>query len=166
VFGIGLSRTGTTSLTKALNAVGIPAVHFPWSHADVLAHQAATDTPIAAGFVYLDAMYPGSKFVLTVRNDVEAWLDSCEWLWKTHLRSQKLFHHRIHRALYDTVDFDRDKFRTAYHRHVAEVMRYFAGREGDLLIMDIPSGDGWSKLCPFLGVPEPGIEFPHVNQKS
>lgn len=166
VFGIGLSRTGTTSLTTALNLLDFPAVHFPRSHELITTHRAAADTPIAAGFMYLDAMYPGSKFILTVRNNMEEWLDSCEWLWKTHLQNQSLLQRRIHTALYDTVNFDREKFRAACLWHRAEVTRYFKGRESDLLVMDIVAGDGWSKLCPFLGVPVPEAGFPHVNQKS
>ena len=165
VFGIGLSRTGTTSLTNALNALKISSAHCPWTHDDVAAHQSATDTSIAIGMAYLDAMYPRSKFILTVRSDIEAWLNSCEWLWKTHLRHQHPFHQKIHKALYDTVDFDREKFRAAYERHTAEVMRVFKGREYDLLIMDIAAGDGWEKLCPFLGLPVPEQKFPHANQK-
>ena len=31
-----------------------------------------------------------------------------------------------------------------------------------LLVMDIPAGDGWEKLCPFLGVPIPDAPFPHA----
>ena len=165
VFGIGLSRTGTTSLTEALKLLGIRTTHFPRSHKDLIAHGGATDTPVAVGFAYLDIMYPGSKFILTVRSDVEAWLDSCEWLWRTYLQDQNEFYQKIHRALYDSVGFDREKFRTAYFHHLVEVQRYFAGRHGDLLILDATWGEGWTKLCPFLGLPEPPLPYPHTNQK-
>ena len=32
-----------------------------------------------------------------------------------------------------------------------------------LLVMDIIAGDGWDKLCPFLGKPVPEAAFPHRN---
>jgi len=39
----------------------------------------------------------------------------------------------------------------------------FAGlqqRPDDLLVMDIPAGDGWEQLCAFLALPEPDAPFP------
>ena len=30
--------------------------------------------------------------------------------------------------------------------------------------MDLAAGDGWSKLCPFLGKPVPDAPFPHLNR--
>lgn len=33
-----------------------------------------------------------------------------------------------------------------------------------LLVMDIASGDGWDKLCPFLGVAKPAGPFPHKHR--
>lgn len=43
---------------------------------------------------------------------------------------------------------------------------YFAGRPEDLLIMDICAGDGWEKLCPFLGFEIPETPFPHLNTRA
>ena len=36
----------------------------------------------------------------------------------------------------------------------------------DLLIIDLPNDDGWSRLCPFLGHPTPNEPFPHANKAS
>jgi hypothetical protein len=69
------------------------------------------------------------------------------------------FHQKLHRALYGG-DFERERFREAYFRHVDQVTRYFKGRDGDLLVLDISEGEGWEKLCPFLGKPNPGVAFP------
>ena len=49
VFGIGLSRTGTTSLTLALKALGYQAAHFPSdddTRREVTAHVLAGGGPI------------------------------------------------------------------------------------------------------------------------
>ena len=99
VFGIGLSRTGTTSLTHALTILGYRTNHFP--HDDdfrrevtdyleqdadrlelsVLRHyDALTDLPICCIYQGLDCAYPGSRFILTSR-DKETWLESAKRLW-------------------------------------------------------------------------------------
>src|SRR5438105_11325665 len=84
IFGIGLSKTGTTSLANALQILGYKtkdnmgvvnyATHDLSSvHLEVVeAYDALTDTPIPSFYRELDARYPGSRFILTVR-------DSDEW---------------------------------------------------------------------------------------
>ena len=61
VWGIGLTRTGTTSLNRALQILGYAAVHYPTIY--TLLHEpleAATDEPVAVTYKYLD--YPLSRF--------------------------------------------------------------------------------------------------------
>ena len=58
--------------------------------------------------------------------------------------------------------YDEIMFRAAYVKHNAEVIEYFKGRD-NFIIMDVCAGDTWDKLCPFLGVPQPKMEFPHGN---
>ena len=53
-----------------------------------------------------------------------------------------------------------------YERHNREVQEYFAKRPDDLLIIDLPNDDGWSRLCPFLGHDIPNEPFPHANKAS
>ena len=43
------------------------------------------------------------------------------------------------------------------------VRAYFAGRPDDLLVLDVVGGEGWEKLCPFLGLEPPAEAFPHFN---
>lgn len=76
VWGIGLTRTGTKSLTKALELLGYRAVHYPTL--STLLHEpieAATDEPVAVSYKYLDFLYPSSKFILTER-DEDDWIRS------------------------------------------------------------------------------------------
>ena len=94
IFGIGLSKTGTTSLYAALDQLGYRSATFRhmresgldrWFEGDFsedyLANwDAVTDNPISAFYPQLDEQYPGSKFVLTVR-DPEAWLTSTRKQW-------------------------------------------------------------------------------------
>ena len=35
-----------------------------------------------------------------------------------------------------------------------------------LLVLDLSKGEGWGPLCAFLGLPEPAVPFPHVNDTA
>lgn len=187
IFGIGLTRTGTTSLTEALSLLGYRTVHFPndqvtqseffhffaspaeFIHLSILnGHDAITDTPVCCLYKPLDKSYPGSKFILTIR-EKQAWLDSCTRYYKEVLEYWMTdFDHPdnkyvrfINDTLYGPQNYDPAKLYDAYH---AEVFEYFRDRPQDLLVLDICSGEGWNKLAPFLGHPIPSISFPWENQ--
>jgi hypothetical protein len=170
IFGVGLSRTGTTSLTKALRMLGYRTVHFPTSDEQIARHDAATDASVAYRFEELDRAYPGSKFILTVR-DEEAWLRSYEQFRDQQTRIGRNWPmmrvaRAVRLAVYGTEEFDRERWREGYRRHNQRVREYFADRPGDLLVMDITRGEGWEKLCPFLGKPAPGAPFPFTNKSK
>lgn len=87
VFGVGLSKTATTSLTFALEILGFCTKHYPslryyphWLRGikkHVLEEdQAFSDITIIPFYKELDRKYPGSKFILTAR-DLDDWLESC-----------------------------------------------------------------------------------------
>jgi hypothetical protein len=58
---------------------------------------------------------------------------------------------------------DPDRLSYVYDTHRANVISYFKDRPGDLLVMDVCGGEGWEKLCPFLGLAIPNVPFPHVR---
>lgn len=184
VFGIGLSRTGTTSLTDALNLLGVRTMHYP--HDDqtfaelargnyrlsVLSeYQGVTDTPVAPFYAQLDRAWPGSKFILTVRAKTQ-WLQSAEAHWSLLKQHGKMaddqrfqaFADFISACVYGTIYFSAERFSYVYDVHVQNVRAYFADRPEDLLVLDITSGEGWGKLCAFLGLPVPDQDFPYVNR--
>ena len=80
VFGIGLSRTGTSSLSAALRSLGYEVVHHPRVLSQFLSGDylvpsyvpgtGFTDAPIAFAFPHLLRAYPQARFVYTYR-DVE-----------------------------------------------------------------------------------------------
>ena len=184
IFGIGLSKTGTTSLTRALQILGHKTNHFPFSALQFRSGQldldlgricqwdACTDSPVALFYQRLEERFPKGKFILTQR-DLNAWLDSCQnnHVWPgNYIRNKAirlLPHVRkilcLHRNVFGTEHFQRDKFRQAYERHHDSVVDYFNSKNRDLLVMDICSGDGWEPLCDFLGTPVPDIPFPCEN---
>ncbi len=169
IFGIGLSKTGTTSLCEALRILGYSAIDFPVGLRDVEKHDAATDTPVADQFEWLDRRYHGSKFIYTVRQR-DDWLRSCRTYWARRIdrgRETRQEVVALYERLYGSVDFDANLFKYAYGRHETRVLSYFANRPDDLLIIDICSGKvDWQPLCAFLGKERPDCEFPHMNKKK
>lgn len=181
VFGIGLSRTGTTSLGAALRTLGVRTLHYPHdhrTHAELAAGQyrlsvlaecdAVVDITVAPFYAQLDAAFPGSRFILTVR-EKQAWLASLERHWRAMEEVMqrdaqfKAFTEFICACAYGTLAFSAERMSFVYDQHVRNISEYFADRGNDLLVMDICAGDGWDQLCPFLDRPTPPHPFPHRN---
>jgi hypothetical protein len=116
-------------------------------------------------FKYLDYIFPGSKFVLTTR-PVEDWLRSMAHAHETNPRPIDGEHERIARrmAIYEDVGYDGPTLAASFYRHHAEIRRYFAHRPHDLLELDATAGQGWERLCPFIGTPAPARPYPKLNQ--
>lgn len=132
-------------------------------------YEALCDLPIPLLYRKLDAAYPGSKFILTVRHP-ERWLDSLRRhfdadhnQWRQAWDNDP-FTHRVHEILYGRKDFDASTFLSRYQRHNREVQEYFEDRPGDLLVMNVDRGDNYRELCSFLSRKLPGFPFPHENQ--
>src|ERR1700730_11424481 len=154
IFGIGLSKTGTTSVANALQVLGyktkdnmgvVKYVTGDLSSVDlhvVDANDALTDTPIPSFYRELDTKYPGSKFILTVR-DAEGWLKSCKKQFTQRFAERQTdAHKRLFLDLYDTDVFDEQGFARGYERFVNGAREYFKDRQGDFLIIDIAAGEG------------------------
>jgi len=168
IFGIGLPRTGTTSLTEALKALGFSTKQNP---KELKQRQFdgnfdfGSDWDALTNFgehIYpqIDNRYPNSKFILTVRSK-ETWLKSIEFI--TPARRHKQIENESLIEVFGGYKFNREKFSYVYDLHYKNVMEYFRGREKDLLVVDFEAGDGWSKLCPFLNKDIPDSRFPHKN---
>ncbi|XP_078346053.1 uncharacterized protein LOC144631489 [Oculina patagonica] len=97
----GLMKTGTSTLTKALEVLGYTVYHYASKHFDLQIWQdsfetghlpdfkevfkvvdAVTDHPQAFWFEEISNAFPEAKIILTVRDSEEAWLKSCQ----EHLR--------------------------------------------------------------------------------
>ncbi len=180
IFCIGLNKTGTNSLHAAFLALGIPSVHWQCAEGnikDIIEANHASGRPLLDGlehyvaisdwtkphtaklFRVLDEQYPGSRFILNTR-DIESWLDSRE---KHVRRLPDLEHLRAEHPDSSWYRIDRAAWRRDYEAHHAAVEAHFADRPDDLLVMNVGAGDGWEKLCPFLGLPEPARPFPVKN---
>ena len=171
---VGWHKTGTSTIGEALHKLGYDVVGARLDTAedllngdkqkviDLAAHfDALQDVPWAALYKELDQAFPGSKFILTLRDD-ESWLKSAYKHFGRSGVDRPMF-----RWLYGvgTIRGNKELFLERYKRHNREVMAYFKERPDDLLIMSFENGDGWDKLCPFIGHPIPLVKtFPHRNQ--
>lgn len=191
IFCIGLSRTGTKSLSKALAILGYDIIHYPADEdtyeelafgnyqLSILDHyDGVSDITASAFFRELDEQYPEAKFILTIR-DREEWLDGMEKHWYSRIPFEeneeadptRAIHMKMRRflraSMYGTYVFNRRRLGNVYDRHIAEVREYFSGEKSDrFLEMNFFQGDGWDELCGFLGVPVPDEEFVHVRKKK
>lgn len=169
IFGIGLMKTGTTSLAAALEILGFKAFHdvnlyeriarstgevFPREILET--HDAFCDWPFPSFYKELDQRYPKSKFILTTRA-LDSWLRSFE----AHVRRNRL----NPRYSGNLRFFHRDAQVYLWQTHHKNVMDYFK-RSENFLVMDMAKGEGWKKLCLFLGTTVPDRPFPHENQSD
>lgn len=181
IFCIGLNKTGTRSLHEALEILGFSGVH--WGGPDPRAAlergpqiREAVERALEEGrplledlddadaysdilalstnFDLLDRQYPGSKFILTVR-DVEDWLDSR----RRHVEVNIARHERGEYSGTFLV-VEPEAWASEKAEHEARVAAHFADRPNDLLVLDIAGNDGWELLCRFLGKPVPDVPFP------
>lgn len=170
IFGIGLPRTGTTSLYMALNELGIHTVHFPFSlyetdHLSVLdQYQGFVDTPIPMLYQKLDKMCPNAGFVLTTR-PVDGWLKSMDWLLKEgrYIWQWKSSYDQFNQEFFGSSDFDLELYQSRYHTFHQEVFNHFKDRN-NLLILDLKIGYGYRELCQFLDIPILSKEYPKGNE--
>jgi hypothetical protein len=188
IFGLGLSRTGTRSLTSALHILGFNVTHYPIDRRtfdqlaaadyklDILeVFDGLTDITAAPFYAQLDHEYPGSKFILTTR-ETQSWLRSCARHWagrpafgpeETDAQQAHMLIRRLLRsATYGCYDYNAERFAWVYEQHVRNVRAYFADRPDDLLELDVTSGAGWGPLCEFLGCAVPQQPFPHKGASS
>ncbi len=175
-------KTGTTTLGVALERLGFRPHHWFWSQFERLAPYFDLDTkkfePMADEireraerfdafadapwlFLYreLDAWYPGSLFVLTVRTSTEQLVDAQLAQWDRLGIMEKWIEQ-------EGAPPPREWFERRYEEHNRNVRAYFRDRPEDLLeICWETERDPWSRLCSFVGVDDvPDEPFPHANK--
>jgi len=191
VIGAGLGRTGTLSLKRALEELGLGPCHhmeevmahpdqIPIWHAagrgdtvdwgELLAgYRSSVDWPSAQFWAELADRFPAAKIVLTVR-DTDRWYESFSKTILTLLDAPDAPNPTIGAILAMTQE--------------VIVRRAFDGRLDDpdhikasfdrhnatvkaalppdrLLVFEV--AQGWEPLCAFLGVPVPAAPFPRLN---
>ena len=173
IFGIGFPKTGTSSLASALRRLGYKTIHGDgrgsWPGADegvsliraidggnfrlptLNLFEAFVDNPYFVIWRQLDDMFPRAKFILTIREE-ETWIESCVRYYRgRQVRPMRAWLFGEH-ADPSASEAARQTWLDAYRGHNEAVRHRFANNSGDrFLLMNITNGDGWEKLCSFLG---------------
>ena len=179
IFEIGVMKTGTSSLGAAYRRLGYKTMKWhpvaydkfiESGHTDykclfniIDLYDAFEDGPWHdCDFRKLDEHYPNSKFIILERDD-QSWIRSMELHNSpaydiNKIPKKYLYDEWVHDRL-NTIDrklkWKKEKYNT--------IKDYFKDRQDDLLIMNICSGEGWEKLCPFLNKKIPSVPFPKLN---
>ena len=212
LFVIGANRTGIKSLKHILSSFGF---RFPGErhqiasifnqiqlgkHLQVQSYMANFDAfqdqPFSSGINYavVDALFPNSKFILTVR-DPEKWFESLVRDRKTTFKEINketinidalenhgflfkgfLKEHLVEDIL-DVSDYthyanwsllhDKDHYIKSYNQRNKDIIKYFRKRPDDLLILDITQEQTSWPLNHFLNIPtEFTFKIPHLNQSQ
>ncbi|MEM8907768.1 MAG: sulfotransferase family protein [Bacteroidota bacterium] len=175
VFGIGLHKTGTTTLGSCLRILGYtPHVshHLEalkhWKANDweqlwpiIDAHRSFEDWPWPLLYPQLYERYPNSKFILTLRSNRQVWYQSLA------KHAQRTGPTEFRQLIYGYAMPEDNKAHHLqfYDHHLREVQAFFEKKAPDkLLVVCWERGDAWPVLCDFLGKEVPDLAFPHLNQ--
>jgi len=166
-------KSGTISLTDAFAILGFKSVHYIYREkrlCDIFKDNKKHGIKLLYGleeygffsdfsgerfYKELDKQYPGSKFIVTVR-DLDSWLISMERHVKRNQQNPDYE--------YDFLKIEKDEWTEQREQQLVEFKEYFKDRPEDFLIINIVEGEGWEKLCPFVGKPTPNEVFPHKNK--
>ena len=178
VVGIGLPKTGTTSLGYCFRRLGFKhrtydmdlALKVKRNQVDEALREAERfeafeDWPWFAIYREWDQRFPNSKFILTLRKDTATYVASL----KGHHEREGIRNKEFVKPPYwdevfgmEPANWDYEKSALRYERHNQEVLEYFGDRVGqDLLVVSWEKGDGWAELSRFLNKRAPDEPFPH-----
>jgi hypothetical protein len=166
IFGIGLERTGTVTLANMMTRLGYRSYHMPRTSVEIEQHEFVNDITVACRFEDLDKLYPGSKFILTTR-DEESWLDSCARHYDgLDSRSvQDFTGMAAAKIIYGTHVFSPELWALGRKRHHEFIRAYFLNRPDDLLVLDVRT-DRLGKLLNFLPFSHDNIGEPWPDPDS
>jgi hypothetical protein len=139
-------------------------------------YTAAVDTPTWIWWKELMEKYPDAKVILTMR-DPDSWYKSMQ---RILLQRQAMLKNTVPNEFYqkriDMTDVilkksellnpetfvDEEYTKALYLKHYQEVMEKVP--EEKLLVMEL--GEGWDRLCKFLGKEVPEVPYPNLNTKD
>lgn len=201
VFCIGANKTGTTSVMMVFKSLGLRVGN--QARAELLIHdwakqdyrriirycrwaEAFQDVPFSypGTFQAMDAAFPGSRFILTVRTNADEWYES---LVRFHTRivgkgrtptadDLRQFKYRYPGYLWDAARlrygadestlYNRELYTRCYEEHNRMAKEYFKDRPADLLALNVAEPDAMERLVTFLGYPYTGQKMPHMNSSK
>lgn len=198
IFCIGRNKTGTTSLAAEFKELGFPVGHQRTAEKLIdyyiakdfqpiidycRSAQVFQDAPFSwpDTYRYLDAAYPGSLFILSIRDNAEQWYRSLTKFHSKlfgkgniptaqHLREAQYIHQgfmwKANRAVFNTPEHDpynKEMLLEHYDTYNREVVDYFKDRN-NLLVLNLQDRDAYGKFCKFIGIPQQKETFPWKNK--
>lgn len=170
VFCVGLQKTGTTSLQYALSKLGYRVggvfnvddldqpIQMYERALSLLPHfDAFADNPWGVYFRELDEVEPGAKFILTSREPEKWYTSVCKHFGESGSKRREWIYGAA------SPIGNKQIYTEKLVSHQESVRNYFANRPNDFIEFDVASGDGWEKLCVFLGKKVPAEPFPRLN---
>lgn len=173
VFGIGLNKTGTTTLGACLKQMGYKhqshseayaRMHYDGRISELMAvarkYDSFEDWPWPLMFKELSEEFPEAKFVLTKRTSADAWLKSLT----THsykLPPDENYHELVYGYKYPLGH--KNYHLNFYNQHNAAVTKHFEDQPDRLLEIDWSIEHDWSRLCSFLGTATIEGALPHMG---
>ena len=132
-----------------------------------------SDVPFPAIYRELDVSFPGSKFILTVRDPDSWWLSILNHMnrigrlggtfdYFESLQYNQFSPRQTHFELKQ-----RSMFLRKFRQHNEEVLRYFGKRPDDLLTINfqnLKADDFWQQVCSFVGRLPISASLPWVNR--
>jgi hypothetical protein len=189
IVGAGLGRTGTKSMQTALNMLGFGPCHHMievFAHPESMQlwidaaggrpdwdkifenYRSMVDYPGAAHWRALADYYPNAKVLLTVR-DPDQWFESTQATIFGPQTGATNIREGLPGAFFESILgpirehlADRTFMTDYFRRHLAEVKATIAPER--LLVYEV--GEGWDRLCAFLGVPVPETSYPSENSRE
>lgn len=182
VFVIGFHKTGLTSLGAALNLLGYTVCHRAKPVREALGQErmiqllqeknyapifsiaqsfnAFHDNPWFWLYQQLDEEFPGSKFILSTREEND-WLRSAgSYFGDSSSDFRQLVYGQGALRGNETLYLNR------YRKHNHEARAWFKNRPDQFLELDVIARPSWDTLCNFLHKPVPAYTFPHLNKKK
>lgn len=201
IFCIGRNKTGTTSLEAALRSLGFrmglqargEVIRRDWVKRDFRrivqlcrTADAFQDVPFSLDYTFqaVDIHFPGSKFILTIRDSPEQWYESLVTFHTKIVNKGRVptaadlqeFTYRYKGYLWETAQFvygvdektlyDKKIYISHYLNHNRQVMAYFRHKPDDLLVLNVAELNAMERLCVFLGVEYRGQQMPHLNKSK
>lgn len=171
IFLIGLSRTGTTSLSKMLEDKGYKVFsqsmkYVTWKGISkdklrqlVYNYDVLVDYPIPFVYKFLYYQFTNSRFILTYRKDFDTWFNSM--VKHTNRAGYSLVKHK-YLKIENPYNLDKDKLRRIYNGHNNSVALFFNDKKNFLKLC--LETDNISKLNKFLKTDFKS--FYHINKSD
>jgi hypothetical protein len=130
----------------------------------------------------MDKAFPGSKFILSVRDNADQWYRS---LTRFHAKKfgkggriptaedLKAATYVIPGMMYDLVGvygtsdenpYNEEVMKAQYEKHNQDVIEHFKDRPDDLLVINVAEKDAYIKFCKFIGQSPIYDTFPWENK--